>query len=226
MPAGTCGSRQFMRVFIIAVPYDVVMKLSPFALLLLAPLWAACQTKTPVRPVFDHRSVVSLYPLRGFANTLMLGLEKKVSSAASFKVIAGVTQFREATLLSDAFNFTGVRLEAQYKYFPGKKPVVFRGAYVAPFVLIKTASFNYEYTQSQLTYLVQDAAVKTVAGGLLAGYQHTVGDFLTIDAYLGQGLFRSYGRNKMDVTYANRPFDSYPNAIGFYAGFCVGVGIK
>ncbi len=199
------------------------------ALLLFAGVLSA--TNFPIKPPtkkpeFNHKSVASIFPFRAFANTMMFGFETKTSDKACFKIVAGVTYFEKDNVgFTDIYDYTGGRFEAQYKNFIGKNAKAFNGLYVAPFLLYKTSSFKYDDIGKNWQDTTFNGKVNMKGVGIVFGYQATIGESATIDFFLGQGFFKSKGRNPDDLDNANRPFDTFSSAIGFYTGFSVGIGL-
>ncbi len=202
--------------------------LSVFLLFSIATNAEIFPTKPPTKkPEFNHKSVASVFPFRAFANTMMFGFETKTSDKACFKIVAGVTYFEKDNIgFTEIYNYTGGRFEAQYKNFIGKNAKAFNGLYVAPFLLYKTSSFKYETNKvNGWQDTTVNGSVNMKGAGIVFGYQTTIGESATIDFFLGQGFFKSKGRNPEDLDNANRPFDTFSSAIGFYTGFSVGIGL-
>lgn len=177
--------------------------------------------KTPEKktPEADPTTkVFSIYPLRGSVNYIMLGMDSKIASNKSIKVIAGYNYFDEPMVDGYTFQQKGVRLEVQLKFYMSKKNKVFDGWYMAPVVGVKHASFlaynfsgPFNYRESASSFML----------GVIAGYQFPVGKKFNAEIYFGEVIKKSSGSYQI----ANKFIDGYANAVGIHAGFCIGFAL-
>ena len=182
------------------------------------------------RNLFNYNNIISVYPFQSVINYMTVAYELKTGEKSAFKTIAGYAKKESSLLgLGTISDYSGYRLEMQFKYFMKKKGSVFNGIYIAPFVLFKSCNYTFDGEETvydpitgSYNYLfvhVKDKA-SVVHVGFILGYQLKLGDSFTLDMFAGEGVMSAYGNYK----YASRIFDAYSNEIRMKLGLSIGYG--
>jgi hypothetical protein len=180
--------------------------------------------------LFNYNNIISVYPFQPIINYMTLGYEFKTGDKTAFKTIAGYARKESNDLgIDDMTDYSAYRVEMQFKIFTRKKPHVFNGTYIAPFVLYKNCNYTSERLQTYydpvLGYYTsrtirEKGNASVVHAGFILGYHAKIGENFTIDMYAGEGIMSASGSYKN----ASRLFDVFSNEIRMKIGLSVGYG--
>jgi hypothetical protein len=198
------------------------------------PVEAAPKVKYKVkRSVFRYNNIISVYPFQSAINYMTFAYELKTGAKTAFKTQAGYAKKDQTSFLNTGLsgisNYSAFRIQMELKFFMNKKPEVFNGLYIAPFVLYKSCNYTYEgeqqvydpiYGYYQTVYVNINDKASAFHIGFILGYHVKVGESFTIDMFAGEGLMTATGNSER----ASRIFDVYANEIRMKLGLSIGYG--
>ncbi|MBI3234699.1 MAG: hypothetical protein HYZ42_11800 [Bacteroidetes bacterium] len=173
----------------------------------------------PVSP--EYKNILSFYPMRAFANYIMLGYERQISEHKSIRFIAGYCYYNQENFgipFRDLYDIKSTRLELQYKYFLSKKATMFDGWYLGTTIGFKRGNMNL-YNPIGNPFPTKATANSMIAG-VIMGYQIKFRKDFFADLYIGEVLQKANG----DYISANYTLDGYTDGVKLLIGFNVGFG--